>query len=332
VVAAAVLVLAPSAPAAQLLARSISRVTIAVNTRQIAAISFTSAGGRRLHSLVWGARNAIAPDPRREQRRFLVNYAGGYGTFLGAGYWRRVVAGDVCRRYGGPPLPRIVAACTMLDGSHWAVQAWHRLLPNLGWDPRTAEQRAIEYHVSHWDGPLPQLWLKADWFYAGAAGGPFDHLYGRLSYRGHPVYGFRASPTGAPLDRFGRLIYLDTRHPPWTAGYRQDGGWYRQNSFLTHNPRGDFCPGVLRTVGGVPPRARPGRGDRYRAYASGPGVTPVVGWSGPPPGYYRPGLANLEPARDERGPYDADLDRRLNEDQKQLAGAPRSTASCWYTH
>jgi len=65
-----------------------------------------------------------------------------------------------------------------------------------------------------------------------------------------------------------------TLKPPWKTGYRQVGGWYRYNSFLTHRPHGDFCPGVYRSIAGVPSRPRPGRGLQYRITANGPGVTP----------------------------------------------------------
>ncbi len=333
VVAALVALLAAAAAApaggAQQLALNARDVEFAVNKRGVAAVSYTTPAGRRKHALVWGAVNAIAPHPEKRQVRFRVNYAGGYGTKFGAGYWKKVRRGDRCGRYRGPRLPRLVLACTTPNGIHWALQKWRRLLPNLGWEPRPG-RGAVELHVSRWRGELPVLWLKADWSYAGAPKGPFDHLYGQFLYRGEPVVGFEAR-NGEPADSFGRLIFLDTHDPPWRKGYRQRNDWWRQNSFLTRQPRAHFCPGIHGTVHGARSRGRPGRGDRYRATASGPGVTPIVQWIGPPPGYYVPGLANREATRDERGPYDPELDRRLDVDQERLAGEPRSPASCGRT-
>jgi hypothetical protein len=312
-----VLVAAPPAAASQLIDRNAKYVKFAVNRRGVAALDYW-AGGRHKHVLVWGAINAVRPDRDhpRSQREFRLNYAGGYRSRWGARYWRRVFRGDVCRRYTGPPLALDRITCTMPDGSHWAVQRFQRLLPNLGRRPKRAGQRAREMHVSHWKGALPKLWLKGHWAYAGAAGGPFDAFYGRFTYKGNPVYGFSSTDAGAPTDSFGRLVFLDTHDPPWRRGYRQRDDWWRQNSFLTHRANGNFCVGVYATVGGTKRRDRAGRGDYYRAFASGPGVTPIVKWRGPPPGYYRPGLDHLRPTRDRRGPYRRALDRALAADQR----------------
>ena len=35
-------------------------------------------------------------------------------------------------------------------------------------------------------------------------------IFGRLTYAGVPVHGFSTTPTGEPLDRYGRVLYLDT--------------------------------------------------------------------------------------------------------------------------
>ena len=155
---------------------------------------------------------------------------------------------------------------------------------------------------------------------------------GTFTYRGNPVYGFGATPAGAPTDSYGRLVYMDTLKPPWKTGYRQVGGWYRYNSFLTHRPHGDFCPGVFPAIAGVPSRPRPGRGTEYRITANGPGVTPIVAWRDYGPGFYKPGLQNLHPTRNRRGPYNARLDHKLNADQRQIDPVPTKPNSCYYTH
>src|SRR5919108_3913268 len=178
--AATALTLHPaSASASALLARDTRWQSLKVDERGVALVTYFS-HGHTTHALVWGARNALPPDPEHPhgQVRFRVNYAGGQGSALGAGYWREVSAHDVCRRYAGPPLFGLVRACTMPNGSSWALQAWQRALPDNGWRPRSALRSAWELHVSHWSGPLPRLWFKMDWIYAGAPGGPFDHLYG----------------------------------------------------------------------------------------------------------------------------------------------------------
>src|ERR671931_562819 len=117
---------------------------------------------------------------------------------------------------------RRVAACRAPDGSYWAVQSWQRLLkpgeaPGSGGAPS-------ELHLSHWRGELAQLSIKVDWAYRR-----FDHIYGWLSYRGSPVYGFLSTRQGSPLDGYGRNIYLDT----YNSAY--GGGWRRENGFLTHS-------------------------------------------------------------------------------------------------
>lgn len=322
-----------TAHASKLLDRNTRWQSLRVNSHHVALVTYF-AHGRTIHALVWDAVNALPPNAAhpRSQVKFKLNYAGGWGSALGAGYWRKVSAHNVCGRYTGPPLFGLVKACTMPDGSNWALQAWQRDLRDNGWSPKNSDQSAWELHVSHWSGPLPDLWFKMDWTYATARGGPFDHLYGTFTYSGHPVYGFSASSGGAPTDSFGRLISMDTLHPPWKRGYRQVGGWYRYNTFLTHRPYGDFCTGVFGAIAHVPPRTRPGRGTEYRITASGPGVTPVVSWRDYGPGYYVRGLQNLLPTRNMRGPYSAHLDHELNADQRAIDPKPTGPNSCFHTH
>jgi energy-coupling factor transporter ATP-binding protein EcfA2 len=96
-------------------------------------------------------------------------------------------------------------------------------------------------------------------------------IFGRLTYRGRGVYGFTATGLGAPLDSYGRNIYVDTFNS------RYGKGWHRENSFLTHHrghTLGDFCYGFFPHFGHPT-----GQGAKYRATAEGPGVTPDVMWA-----------------------------------------------------
>jgi hypothetical protein len=329
-----------AAQASQIIGRGVRMPSIAVMIRptgqQVAEVTFYQ-GGLWHHTLVWGAINARKPDPLHpmSQVKFSVDYSGGYGSF-GTGFWKKVKSHNVCHRYAGQALPWRVAGCTMPDGSNWALQAWQRALPDMGIQP-TALRREAELHVSHWSGPLPILWMKWGWSYR-SGGGHYDHLYGQLSYLGNPVYGFSATHPGTPLDPFGRNIYVDTQDPNW-HGYRQPGGWYRWNGFLTHRTSGDFCASVYGTMLGITQPV--GAALAYRAYVEGPGVTPVVGWHGGPPGYYRAGafpLAGTNPIYTDqptappptiRGPFVKSYATELNDEQRALAG-PNDTCYTVY--
>jgi hypothetical protein len=287
--------------------------------------------------------NARKPDPLhpRSQVKFRVDYAGGYGSF-GAGYWKKVKSRNVCAAYTGPPLAWKVAACTMPNGSNWALQSWQRELLDMGVKPRTALQSAWELHASHWSGALPVLWLKWGWSYR-PAGGHYDHLYGALSYLGNPVYGFSATGVGSPTDPYGRNIYVDTRDATW-HGYRQANGWYRWNAFLSHRGNGDFCASVYGTMGGVTQPVGPvNSAIEYRATVEGPGVTPVVVWKGGPPGHYAAGsfpMAGTKPVYTEspgappmtRGDFDPNLAKQLNDEQRALAGSADTCYTVYGPH
>src|SRR5436309_3057805 len=110
-------------------------------------------------------------------------------------------------------------------------------------------------------------------------GGRFHDLFGRLTYRGRPVYGLKTDRLGAPLDGYGRLVYLDTYDS------RYGPGWRRENSFVAHNPTGIFCYGFYAfNAQSYPhppgyPLAKlrgPANGSKYRLTVEGPGVTPDV--------------------------------------------------------
>jgi hypothetical protein len=257
---------AAAAHASQLIDRNAAAVSLAVDAKGEAMVTYEKAG-RVEHVLAWGAENAVAPAVDAAQVAFHLDYSGGYGKYHRGRYWE--APGWTCLPYDGPALAWSITACKAPDGSYWALQAWQRDLPDLGARP-SAAQAATELRLSHWSGPLPSLTISLDWSY-----GRFQHLFGTLTYRSSGVYGFRASPSGVPLDSFGRNVYLDTFDSAYGAG------WRRENSFLTHGPRGSFCYGFY------PHGAHPaGSGSRYRATVVGPGVTPDVMWEATAPGPY----------------------------------------------
>jgi hypothetical protein len=263
VVLAAALV--SSANASQLVDRNARNVKLEVNAKGEALLSY-SAHGKVKHVLAWGALNAIAPTRSRPQVQLKLDYAGGWGKYR-TSYWKTFK--NACSAYDGPALAWYVTGCTAPDGSYWALQAWQRMLPNYGLTP-SATQAVWELRLSHWTGELPVLQISTDWSWH-----QWDHLYGTFSYGGSPVYGFKATSGGNPLDTFGRNVYVDT----YDSAYGK--GWKRENSFLTHTGTGVFCYSVN------PHGSHPaGNGSKYRATVEGPGVTPDVMWEGLAPGPY----------------------------------------------
>ncbi|HET9675840.1 MAG TPA: hypothetical protein VFP31_13715 [Gaiellaceae bacterium] len=251
--------------------------TLKVNGKR-ALVEYTTTRGARRHVFVWGALNAHVP-PRANVRqvRFRYDFAGGW-RIARKQLWR--MFRNACRRYDGPPLPYVVAACKAPDGSYWALQSWQRRLPLLGFEPWLPSQDDFELHVSHWNTELPVLEAYVKWTY----GFQWQGVFGRLSYLGHPVHGFSSSTIGNPRDRYARNVYIDTLN----SGYGP--GWRRESGVLTHRGTGTFCHSFVsgqRPHAGYPSSApRPSsRGERYRISVMGPGVTPTLMWeaAGLPP-------------------------------------------------
>ncbi|HZQ82436.1 MAG TPA: hypothetical protein VFB25_10735 [Gaiellaceae bacterium] len=258
---------ASAASASQLIDRNATHVTLTVNGKKEALVQYMS-GGVMHHVLAWDAINAVPPTRGRTQVAFKLDYSGGYGKYHQKLYWQTSFDGG-CPTYDGPALPDVVAECKAPDGTYWALQSWQRELPDYGVAP-TAKQSVSELRLSHWKGPIPVLTITQDWSYR-----KYDQLFGTYTYGGIGVYGFKSTSSGEPLDSFGRNIYVDTLD----SAYGQ--GWKRENSFLTHGPKGSFCYGFY------PHGSHPaGRGTEYRAMAEGPGVAPDVMWQGAAPGSY----------------------------------------------
>ncbi|HEX3852410.1 MAG TPA: hypothetical protein VHW01_15680, partial [Polyangiaceae bacterium] len=127
-------------------------------------------------------------------------------------YWKTFI----CPAYNGPALAWMTTACKAPDGSYWAVQEWQRQLPDYGVTP-TPVQAATEVHIAHWTGPLPVLTVTMNWAYK-----KFDHLFGTFSYNGTGVYGFASTAGGAPLDSWGRNLYVDTFDSAYGKGWERD--------------------------------------------------------------------------------------------------------------
>jgi hypothetical protein len=262
----AALTVSSLASASQLIDRDATNVHLEVNAKGEAMLTYTAHGTLK-HVLAWGAVNAMAPKQGTKQVAFSLDYSGGYGSRHVKSYW--AAAGWSCKPYSGAKLAWEVAACIAPDGSFWAVQAWQRALPDYGVAP-TGTQAAWELHLSHWTGSAPSLAIDTDWAYR-----KFDQLFGTFTFDGAGVYGFKATSSGQPLDSFGRNIYVDTLDSAYGPG------WKRENSFLTHGPKGSFCYGLF--AHGSHPA---GNGTQYRATVEGPGVAPDAMWTGSAPGPY----------------------------------------------
>jgi hypothetical protein len=294
------LALAAPAAASQLIARNASNISLQVNSKGKALITYR-AGRRVTHLIAWGAINA-RPRPARpsgpRQVKFKLDYSGGWGPWRKA-IWKHFK--NACQPYDGPELAWFVTACKAPHGSYWALQSWQTALPDLGFVPWMKTQRTWWLHLSHWSGPLAVLDAHVDWVYSGR----FQHVFGQYTYKGRGVRGFGTTRFGAPTDGYGRLVYLDTHNSNYGPG------WARENSFVSSGPPGLFCYGFYKFnpyvngyahPRGTPHRKRgPGTGDMYRLTATGPGVTPDVMWQGE-------GLHPYDP----NNPSDVDLEHQMN--------------------
>jgi hypothetical protein len=277
-VAAAVVCAAP-APASQRLSDvNVEVISLRVNGRGEALVDYRTERGTVRHVLAWGAIDARSPSQDSAQVAFRLDYAGGWAKYRRQ-VWRQFR--DRCGRYDGPKLMNLVAACKAPDGSYWALQSWQRVQPLRGFDAFRPTHMAYELHLSHWSGPLPELEISPNWTY----GGRWQGLFGRLLYRGQPVFGYR-TPSTRGGDSFARYFYIDTRNSAFGRGWKRDG------AKVAHLRNGGFCYSFVpqKPPPGYPDeRIRPaGDGDRHRVTIMGPGVTPVVRWEGPSLGAYDP--------------------------------------------
>jgi len=270
---ALVILLPASAGASVILGdKNVASPTLEVNAKGIALVQYRTTAGLQRHVLLWGAVNGV-PNPAidSKQEAFQLDYSGGWKSQKNSNYWKTFKNG--CTPYDGPALPFFVAGCKAPDGSYWALQAWQRNLPMRGFDAWTAEQKAVELHVSHWTGELPVLEIYQHWTYGNTKQG----FFGRLTYQGQPVYGTR-SPSATVSDPFARNIYIDTYNSDYGPGWKHD------TAINTHRGSGGFC---YSFVPQAPPAGYPstkpngnGLGQEVRVSVMGPGVTPIVQWVG----------------------------------------------------
>jgi hypothetical protein len=243
-------------------------LSLKANARGEALLTYLRANGQLRHVLVWGAINARSPSQDVAQVRFRWDYAGGWGKYRSGRYWKTFT--DGCRRYDGPALPMLAAACKAPDGSYWTVQAWQRRLPLLGFDPWLPQQSNWELHIAHFSGELPKLELYANWSY----GDRWQSVFGRYTYLGQPIFGYGSTKKGVPRDGYGRNLYIDTYDSAYGAGWRREAG------ILTHRGTGTFCHSFVpqHPFSGYPSQdVRPAAsGTRYRVTVGGPGVMPIV--------------------------------------------------------
>ena len=267
---------APSRASEQFGDLTVSFLSLKVNDRWEALVTYRTAKGAVRHVYVWGAINANAPSPSTPQMHFQYDYAGGLNR-SGRQTWRTFV--DRCVPYDGPQLAWLVKACKAPDGSYWALQRWQRLLPMRGVAPFRPQQSAYELHISHWSGPLPVLEVSPNWTY----GGRWQGLFGKLTYLGRPAFGFR-TPSASRRDAYARFFYVDTFNSVFGPGWRHDAGK------VAHSRNGAFCYSFVpqMTPPGYPVRELrpPGNGERHRVTVMGPGVTPVLQWEGKSLGAY----------------------------------------------
>ena len=81
----------------------------------------------------------------------------------------------------------------------------------------TAKQRGVELHVSHWSGELPKLEVYRHWTYGRSTQG----MFGRLLYRGQPVFGTR-TPSATVRDEWARNVSIDTFNSDYGPGWKHD--------------------------------------------------------------------------------------------------------------
>jgi hypothetical protein len=294
---AALVLSSPALGSASFTDVGVTNATLAVNAAGEALVTYTRADGSPRHVLVWGAVNALAPSIDAPQVRFHFDYAGGWRAHANASYWKTFK--NACVPYDGPQLADFVAACKAPDGSYWALQTWQRKLPHRGFDPWTVQQSAASLQVSHWTGDLASVELHVDW--PQTFNYETEQIFGRMTYAGQPVHGFRTTANGAPTDGYGRGLYIDTLDSAYGPG------WKRETSIVFRNPTGSFCYSFYPTndvsLPGRPSRPA-GNGSRYRITVMGPGVTPDVVAEADAIGKYTGSAQNVALERDGLALYD----------------------------
>jgi hypothetical protein len=150
-------------------------------------------------------------------------------------YGGKLDAGDVSHPVGEPSLPWALAIRETPDGAFYALQSWKRL-----------DNGPVELRFSRWRGEPTKLTLRAVCCKWGS-----ENVEGNASFHGKPIYGFKATAQGDPLDPYGRNVYLDSF---------RSGQWQRMMGILAKAPAGEFSLWI-RSVWA---------GSAYRGTISGP--------------------------------------------------------------
>jgi hypothetical protein len=192
------LVAALCAAAAVTAASALASVEVAVDPRGGESLRVDSAGNAEVR---WTAADG-------SQRSLLVAGDGSlrYGGLSGA---------DVSHPAPSASIPWAVVVRQTPGGHFYALQAWRRL-----------DSGPVELRFSRWDGEPTELTLKTVCCKWGHV-----NVVGSASFHGRPIYGYKATRQGNPLDPYGRNVYLDS--------YRR-GQWDRMMGILTNRPTGSF--------------------------------------------------------------------------------------------
>ena len=249
----------------------VSFLSLQVNDRGEALVTYRTTAGTIRHVYVWGAINANAPDPEHA--------AGAVQLRL----LRRPAAlrtPDLAHVRG--PLPPLRRAEARL--ARGRLQGARRLL--LG----AAALAAAAADARH--PPVP-----------AGAGAPTSSTSrtgrgrcpcSRCRRTGRTAAGGRGCSAGSPTsaspptasgrrrreqrDAYARFFYVDTFDSAFGPGWRHDAGK------VAHSRNGAFCYSFVPqwTPAGYPVHVLrpPGNGKRHRVTVMGPGVTPVIQWEG----------------------------------------------------
>ena len=102
VLAAAIVAASPASGSELVQDANVALVSLKVNAKGEALLTYRRADGRPRRVLAWGAINARPPSADLPQVRFRWDYAGGWGKYRNGKYWKTFR--NVCRPYDGPAL------------------------------------------------------------------------------------------------------------------------------------------------------------------------------------------------------------------------------------
>lgn len=117
--ALALLLAGPATASEALSDVNVKDLTLAVNRKGEALLTYKRESGAIRRVLVWGAVNSLTPSPTVPQVRFKYDYAGGWGKYRKL-YWKTFRS--ACSKYDGPKLAYAIASCKAPDGTYWLTR------------------------------------------------------------------------------------------------------------------------------------------------------------------------------------------------------------------